>query len=105
MFQDVQRHVRSCDTCQKCKIDNFAYPGLIQPLPIPSRIWSHISMYFIEGLPKSNGKEVIMVVVDRLSEAEHFIALSHPFSAVDVAKASLGNIFKPNGLPNSIVSN
>ncbi|XP_073109864.1 uncharacterized protein [Elaeis guineensis] len=44
-----------------CKFENVAYPGLLQPLPIPEGPWQEVSMDFIEGLPKSNGKEVVMV--------------------------------------------
>nr|GEZ49625.1 reverse transcriptase [Tanacetum cinerariifolium] len=48
------------------KICNLAaYPGLLQPLPMSTRIWSNISMDFIDSLPKSQGKTVILVVVDR----------------------------------------
>lgn len=61
-------------------------------------------MCFIEGLPKSQGKEVIWVVVDRLSKYAHFVALSHPYSPETIARAYLDNIFKPHGIPKSIVS-
>ena len=43
-------------------------------------------------------------MVDRLSKYAHFIPLSHPYSAKDVAQAYLDNIFKLHGIPNSIVS-
>lgn len=42
-------------------------------------------MDFIDGLPKAAGKEVIFVVVDRLSKAAHFMAMKHPYSAREVA--------------------
>ncbi|GJU60642.1 retrotransposable element Tf2 [Tanacetum coccineum] len=43
---------------------------LSQPLLVPKKIWSEISMDFVVGLPKSQGKFVIFVVVDRLSGTE-----------------------------------
>lgn len=67
MRKQVKQWIRECDICQRCKPDLAAYPGLLQPLPIPNLIWSSISMDFVEGLPKSQGKNVIFVVVDRLS--------------------------------------
>jgi len=45
-------------------------------------------MGFIIVLPKSKGKSVIMVVVDRLTKYAHFCALSHPFKSSTVAKAT-----------------
>jgi hypothetical protein len=47
--------------------------------------WTFISMDFIEGLPKSENKDVILVAVDRLTKYAHFIALSHPYTANSVA--------------------
>lgn len=45
-----------------------------------------ISMDFIGGLPKSNGKEFIFVVVDRHSKYVHFMPLSHPYEVIQVAQ-------------------
>lgn len=61
-------------------------------------------MDFIEGLPISMGKEVIMVVVDRLTKYAHFVALKHPFTAALMTEAFLYNVFKLHGLPKVIVS-
>ena len=61
-------------------------------------------MDFIEGLPPSGGRTVIMVVIDRLSKYAHFLALSHPYTATTVDKVFLDNIFKLYGFPLTIVS-
>ncbi|PHU25293.1 hypothetical protein BC332_03625 [Capsicum chinense] len=68
MKNEVQEFVSSCDICQRCKDENIASPGLLQPLAIPTLAWNDISLNFIEGLPKSQGKEVILVVVDRFTK-------------------------------------
>ncbi|GJX87129.1 retrotransposon-related protein, partial [Tanacetum coccineum] len=104
MRQDVKTFVALCAVCQRSKSDLAVYPGLLQPLPVPDLIWTEISMGFIEGLPLSNGKSVILVVVDRLSKYSHFIAFSHPYTAVQVANAFMDHVYKLHGLPQNIVS-
>ncbi|GJV17211.1 retrotransposon protein, putative, unclassified [Tanacetum coccineum] len=68
MRKMVKQWIRECGVCQRQKLDLSAYPGLLQPLPIPVKVWSEISIDFVEGLPKSHGKTVIFVVVDRLNK-------------------------------------
>ena len=100
--RDVRNYIRTRVVCQRNKPDFSSPAGLLQPLPIPNAIWEDISMDFIEGLPKSRRKDVLLVVVDRLSKYAHFLALAHPFSAV--AQVYFEHIFKLNGLPKTIVT-
>lgn len=78
--------------CQRQKYDTTSSVGLIQPLPIPNQIWEDITMEFVEGLPKSKGYDTIMVIVDRLSKAAHFIPLAHPFTSLQVARNFLQEV-------------
>nr|GEV60687.1 retrotransposon-related protein [Tanacetum cinerariifolium] len=98
----VKHIIRDCNVCQIQKPYLSAYHGLIQPLPIPDRIWKEISMDFIEKLPTSYRKSVILVVVDRLSKYAHFIPLTHSFTASQVAQVFLDQVYKLHWLLESI---
>jgi hypothetical protein len=104
MKADIKTFVRECQVCQENKHETVLPAGLLQPLPIPSRVWSDISMDFIEGLRISHGFSVILVVVDRLTKYGHFLPLAHPYSASRVAHLFMANIFKFHGMPSTIVS-
>lgn len=104
MKQIVKDYVARCTTCQQAKTERVAYPGLLSPLPVPDGSWKIISMDFIEGLPKSGSFNCILVVVDRFSKYAHFLPLTHPYTALQVAILFMNHVFKLHGLPQAIVS-
>jgi len=87
LIQDVRDFIHKCDICQRQKYDATASPGYLQPLPIPYGDWTDICLDFIESLPKSHGKDVVLVVVDKLNKYAHFLSLQHPYTSQTGAKS------------------
>ena len=103
MKTDIARFVAECDTCQRQKVENIALPGKLQPLNIPNQKWEDISMDFITGLPKVEGKDAIWVIVDRLTKYAHFIPICCKNTAPQLAKIFMKNIYKQHGWPSRVI--
>jgi len=104
MKQDVENFVKQCTIYQHAK-HSLQHPmSLLQPLPIPQGVWQNLTMDFIEGLPKSEGCSVILVIVDRLTKYAHFLPVKHPYTAATIAQLFMDHVVKLHGLPASIVS-
>ena len=58
---------------------------------------------FITKLPLVAGKDVILVVCDRLSKMTHFVATTEETLAKELVWLFRDNIWKLHGLPESIV--
>ncbi|KAI2667139.1 Transposon Tf2-9 polyprotein [Labeo rohita] len=104
MARDVRSFVLACSVCAIGKTSNRPPDGLLQPLPIPSRPWSHIALDFVTALPPSQGNTVVLTVVDRFSKAVHFIPLPKLPSAKETAVAVIDHVFRLHGLPTDVVS-
>jgi transposase InsO family protein len=104
MKASMHAYVQACQVCQQAKPEHIKLSGLLQPLPVPTQAWQSVSMDFIEGLPKSNSYDVLLVVIDRFIKYAHFIPLSHPYSALQVAQAYMNHVYWLHGLPQSIIS-
>jgi len=86
--QDVMQYINECLTCQQIKSEHTLPAGLLQPLPISEQKWESISMEFITGLPKVQGKHCIYVVVDILTKFSEFYAIPIEYNAVQVERSS-----------------
>jgi len=100
----VHGYVRACSTCQCNKTEALHPTGLLQPLPVPSRVWANILMDFIEALLKVHVKSMLLNVVDRFSKYAHFILLRHPYRAASIGRAFFSDIVWLHSFPKSIVS-
>jgi hypothetical protein len=96
--------MKSYLVCQNNKIEHLHLASLLQPIPVPSQIWSDIAMDFIKGFMKVGGNSVILTMVDRFSKFTHFIPLSHLYSGNFVAKAFFDQIVRLHMIPYSITS-
>jgi len=104
MKRSITEYMAASPVCQQNKYIVSSSQRLLQPLPILEIIWEELSMDFIVKLPKSNGFDAIMVVVDRLSKYGRFIPLKHPYSARLVAEIFMKEVVRLHGVPVSIIS-
>jgi len=86
------------------KVEHVRQPGLLQPLTVVDQAWKTVCMDFIEGLPKSQKFDTILVIVDKFTKYGHFIPLAHPFIAIQMAQVFMTQIYRLHGLPEYIVS-
>ncbi|XXG47287.1 hypothetical protein AAC387_Pa02g1954 [Persea americana] len=107
MKREIVAFVSRCMTCQLVKAEHQKPPGLLQPLEIPKWKWEHIIMDFILGLPRTRkGNNTIWVIVDRLTESAHFIAMKigEKMHMLPLAELSVNEIVSRHGQPVSITS-
>ena len=78
----------------------------MQQLPIPNWKWGVISLDFLTNLPKNQKhNNSIMVVVDKLSKATHFIHVKTTYTSPNIADIFMKKIFHLHGIPKVIISN
>jgi DNA-directed RNA polymerase subunit E'/Rpb7 len=106
MKREIVEYIGRCMKCQKVKAEHRHPAGLLQPLPIPEWKWEVVTMDFITGLPRTTKlHDSIMVVVDKLTKATHFIPLKTTHKAANVADIFIKEVAQLQGIPKTIVSN
>ena len=101
--REVGRYVEGCDLCQKMKNRTEEIVGKLKLSKVPEKPWTHITVDFIMKLPVVAGKDMILVVCDRLSKMMHFVATTKGTSAEGLARLFRDNMWKLHGLPESMV--
>jgi hypothetical protein len=104
MDKYIDDYIRSCDLCQRAKKPKHKPFGLIHSLPVPVRPWIDIGMDFVGPLPSSNGFNLILVVICRLTKQAHFIPCQDTINSAQLSQLMQDNIVRLHGFPKSIVS-
>jgi len=77
--------------------------GKLKLSEVPEKPWTYLTVDFITKLPVIAGKDVILVVCNKLSKITHFVATTEETSAEGLARLFRDNIWKLHGLPESMV--
>jgi len=107
MRKTIGRYIRNCYICQRSKTSRDKFNELLHSLLIPEQRWKDVAMNFITGLPPSEGKNVILTVICRLSKERHYISCftdDEKITAEKTAELMLQWIYRIHGLPDFIVS-
>ncbi|KAG8499058.1 hypothetical protein CXB51_005458 [Gossypium anomalum] len=105
MKRDISEFISKCLICQQLKAEHQLPSGLLQPVMIPKWKWERITMDFVTGLPLSpRKKDVIWVVVDRLTKSAHFSPIRMDYSLNRLAELYIFKIVRLHGVPVSIIS-
>ena len=104
MKRDIIKYIAKCLECQRVKVEHRHLAGLLRPLPIPEWKWEVVIMDFITGLPITNKQhDSIMVVVDRLTKAAHFIPFKTTHKASNVVDIYMREVAPLHGIPKTIM--
>jgi hypothetical protein len=91
--------------CQKVKVEHRHLDGLLHPFPIPEWKWEFVTMDFITKFSRTIKKhDSIMVVVDKLTKASHFIPVKSTHKATNIVEIYMREITKLHCVPKTIVS-
>ena len=83
---DIKKYVQRCFKCQQNKVQHQRKYEELYPLEILQGLWQEISIDVIRPLPKSNGKDVIMVIVDRFTKMIRIKATMTSISLKEIVK-------------------
>lgn len=101
--KDVRSYVEGCETCQCTKplrrpAKTPLYPFLPPPCP-----WDTISLDIISPLPKSQGCNAILTIVDAFSKMIKCEPISMEVTSEGIARILHDNVFCLHGLPKKII--
>ena len=73
-------------------------------MEIPQGLWQEISIDIIGPLPKSNGMDTIVIIIDWFTKMIHLKAITTNISSEEIVKIYRDDIWKLHRIPRKILS-
>jgi hypothetical protein len=91
----IMEYIKGCATCQQNKnLTHRIKPLMFQiPSTINTKLFSHIVMNLITGLPKSNHSAILTIVDHGCSQGAIFLPCSTTIIGAGIAQLYLGHVF------------
>ena len=102
--KDVEKYIDSCDICQRIKNRTKASVEKLMVNKILEKLQTHLIVNFITKLLLVAGKDVILVVCNRLSKMTHFVVTTEKTLVKRLARLFRDNVWKLHRLPESVIS-
>ena len=104
MGKGIWQFCLTCDICQKINLDRQGKKGLLRPHQILLLLWDVVSLNLITGLPKSQGHDAVLVVVDKLSKYVIYIPTNLSLHQEGFAELFINYIMQCYWLPLEMIS-
>ena len=102
--EGIKKYIQGCFKCQQNKVQHQKKAGELYPLEIPQGPQQEISINIIGPLPKSNGKDAIVVIVNRFTKIIRLKATTTNVFSEEIVKIYWDEIWKIHGVPRKILS-
>ena len=102
--EDIKKYIQECFKCQQNKVQHQWKPEELHPLEISQGPWQEISINIIGPLPKSNGMDTIVVIMDRFTKMIWLKSMTTNISLEEIAKIYRDKIWKLYRIPRKILS-
>ena len=86
MITDAREFVLSCPVCQQEKASHMLPGGRLQPLEVPTQKWDQVVIDFATDLPEDDGKDAVLIVVDKATKMVYFIPCTKSITGKETAQ-------------------
>ena len=103
--KDIGKYMEGCDAYQRMKNRTKTPVGKLMTNEVLEKPQMYLTVDFIMKLPLGAGKDVILVVYNRLSKIAYFVVITEETLVEGLARLFRNNVWKLNRLPESVISN